>query len=486
MSEGRWARGILWVTAAAGAVFAGWHALQAPPLPVPKHPYREVTRCASGPLDWDLVDANGDDHPDVIILCEEELLVASGLNGDTLWRQDLQRPFPGSFAAPQYLKLNDGHGGTGGVIVVEYPKDLVSFDAVTGRRLWSIALRRVHPSIMFHGDCLVVRDFAGYEDAFSARTGEPCAPPPDRRLRFEKPSDRFARVETTRGEGDERIVTLLRGDEKLWAVSCGSNCGAQRLVGAVLVRNWDDGCMCILNISRGQVTWVLKPQDLQWQIESMPPYLIAWRPVEPGASPPGRPVLEVFDSTSFRTRWRSDPDEPEAVWELTDHCEPTLPDTSESPLPQTCTDAVDGPCATGITPRAATGPDDVVIRMERTQCFGDCPSYVVSIFADGRVRYEGRSVDGRPDAQLAPGQLDELVRQLRGNGFFDLCNAKKQEVSHFPSMSIELWDGTHVKRVEAYLGNWRETEALRDLGDMIDHTVALDRPRLGPLSTSSL
>jgi hypothetical protein len=197
-------------------------------------------------------------------------------------------------------------------------------------------------------------------------------------------------------------------------------------------------------------------------------------------------VLEVFDATSFQTRWRSDPDAPEAVWELTDRCEPTPPDTSESPLPLTRTDGVGGPCATGITRRVANGQDDVVIRLERSPCFGDCPSYVVSIFANGRVRYEGRSVDGRPDAQLAPEQVDELVRQLRDNGFFDLCNLTEQRVSHFPSMSIELWDGPHAKRVEAYLGNWFETVALREFGALIDHTVALDRPQLGPRSTSSL
>src|SRR5688500_17711744 len=97
MSFGVWAKRLLAMTAATGlvmnaaaaAVVAGWYLLQPPPLPLPLHPYRDVTQCASGPVELALLDADGDDHPDIAILCEEELLVASGLNGDTLWRQDL-------------------------------------------------------------------------------------------------------------------------------------------------------------------------------------------------------------------------------------------------------------------------------------------------------------------------------------------------------------------------------------------------------------
>ena len=113
--------------ATVGTAMAGWHLLEVTPLPLPVHPvypYRDASRCASGPLDWALVDADGDDHLDIVILCEEELLVASGLNGDTLWRQDLPRPFPGSFAAPRTLEINGGDVRTGDVIVVEYPKEL--------------------------------------------------------------------------------------------------------------------------------------------------------------------------------------------------------------------------------------------------------------------------------------------------------------------------------------------------------------------------
>ncbi len=32
---------------------------------------------------------------------------------------------------------------------------------------------------------------------------------------------------------------------------------------------------------------------------------------------------------------------------------------------------------------------DVVITLERTQCFGSCPVYKLTVYGDGRVVYEG-------------------------------------------------------------------------------------------------
>lgn len=476
-----WTNLLIAVNAAAAAIVAWCLLVPAPAAPMPVHPYREVTRCASGPRDWKLFDADGDGRPDIVILCEEELLVASGLNGETLWRQDLPRPFAGSYHAAQSLEMNEPYlGGKGDVIVVEYPKEVMSFDAATGRRLWSRSLSRLDPFASFDGDCFVAHNHREVpDDLFAARTGEPCTPPPPRPRRPDAPPGRFAKLGY-----DHDGVVLSRGDEILWTSPCESSCSAERFPGGILVTGWEERCMRILNLSRGEVTRVLKPQDAGWRIETLSPYLIAWRPLDPDAFPAGRPVLEVFDTTSFRTLWRSDPDAPETSWELADYCEPTLPDTRESPLPLTSTDVQEGPCATGVARRAATGKDDVVLRFERSRCYGDCPSYVVTIMADGTIHYEGRSVDGWPDQHLSPGQLSDLVRQFVDNGFFEFCDMTKQEVRHFPTMVLELWDGARVKRVEAYLGNWEETAALRELGDFVDELVAIGHTRGGPASTS--
>ena len=40
-------------------------------------------------------------------------------------------------------------------------------------------------------------------------------------------------------------------------------------------------------------------------------------------------------------------------------------------------------------PEREPHPSDVVIRLERTACFGECPVYSVAIDGDGNVVYEG-------------------------------------------------------------------------------------------------
>jgi len=478
--SGAWAKLLYGVNAAAAAIVAWCYLVPAPPLPTPLHPYREVSRCASGPLDWKLFDANGDDRLDIVILCEEELLVASGLNGDTLWRQDLPRPFAGSFGRLRRLHTEGSPVMKGGVIVVEFPKGFMSFEAATGRMLLSESVDHIDPKIDIEGDCLIVKDGDAPSRSISARTGEPCTAP--ERPRAERgPTGRVARVETGSRE-DQPDLTLARGEEELWTATCDSSCGAQVTPGGVLVEGQLGArCKRILNLARGQVTRVLKPQDLEWTLESLPPYLIAWRPLDPGPSRANRPVLEVFDAASFRTRWRSDPDAPEAFWELTDHCEPTLPDTHDSPIPLSSTDVVDAPCATGISPRDATGTDDVVFSLQRGAVPNICFVYEVSILADGRVHYEGPCMDGVADLQLPEGRLDELIHQFHANRFFDLCDATRHIGFDGGRMILEFWDGTHVKRVEADLIHWDETAALREFGDIIEEAIALKhflpRPR---------
>jgi hypothetical protein len=469
MIERVWASLLFAINFAAAAIVAWCYLVPAPALPAPLRPYREVSRCASGPLDWRLFDANGDDRPDIVILCEEELLVASGLNGDTLWRQDLPWPFAGSFGAFRWLHTEGSPVLKGGVIVVEFPKGFMSFDAATGRTLLSESVAHIHPEIDLEGDCLIVKDGDAPSRTISARSGEPCTvserPPVER-----KPTGRFARVEHD-GRDGHHTLTLERGGEELWTASCDSVCSAQVTPGGVLAAGrLGDRCMRILNFARGQVVRVLKPQDEPWTLESLPPYLVAWRPLYLGPSRTSRPVLEVFDATSFRTLWRSEPDGPEAIWVPTDHCEPSLPDTSESPLPLTSTDVVDGPCVTGIAPRAATGKDDVVLRLERT-----APIYQVTILADGRVHYDGKSVDGAADQQLTMQQLDALTRSFRENRFFDLCDATITTAFDTSRMTVHFWDGTHVKRVEADWANRDQTAALGEFGDMIDEAVAIEQ-----------
>jgi len=78
-------------------------------------------------------------------------------------------------------------------------------------------------------------------------------------------------------------------------------------------------------------------------------------------------------------------------------------------------------------------PADTTITLERGRCFGPCPSYRVSLFADGRVAFEslGGSYPHEGDAALVPdagaATIDAsavlaLMNRIRAAGFFDMAD----------------------------------------------------------------
>jgi hypothetical protein len=63
------------------------------------------------------------------------------------------------------------------------------------------------------------------------------------------------------------------------------------------------------------------------------------------------------------------------------------------------------------------------ITLERTVCFGVCPSYRVQVFSDGRVEYEGKQfvkVRGKRTKRLASAQMNALRAELASSRYFEL------------------------------------------------------------------
>ena len=66
---------------------------------------------------------------------------------------------------------------------------------------------------------------------------------------------------------------------------------------------------------------------------------------------------------------------------------------------------------------------DVVITLERSQCYGSCPAYKLSIYGDGRVVYQGQShvrVKGMQTAQISADRVRELVQAFDAAGFYSM------------------------------------------------------------------
>jgi hypothetical protein len=130
-------------------------------------------------------------------------------------------------------------------------------------------------------------------------------------------------------------------------------------------------------------------------------------------------------------------------------------------------------------PTAATtanGAARVVATLERTACFGTCPMYRLTIYADGRVDWDGRGfvkVKGKAGAHLTPAALAELRRAFAAAGYFELRGPFDcYEVTDNPSANLSYDDGRRTRTIQHYYGcSTKGVAALTTLEDRIDEIV---------------
>ena len=141
-------------------------------------------------------------------------------------------------------------------------------------------------------------------------------------------------------------------------------------------------------------------------------------------------------------------------------------------------------------------PDDTLITLERTQCFGECPVYSVSIDARGNVVYQGKEfvrVAGRRTAQIAPARVAAILQAAERLRFFTLDDQYRFTrnpdgstgiASDLPTTLVTIRSGGRSKRVEDYDGappGLKELEQLIDVEAGSRRWVSLDAATLDEL-----
>jgi hypothetical protein len=107
-------------------------------------------------------------------------------------------------------------------------------------------------------------------------------------------------------------------------------------------------------------------------------------------------------------------------------------------------------------------PTDLVITLERTRCYGFCPSYVLKISANGKVTYEGRAsvkLVGSAEASISQEKLRALITAFEKINYFDLKAAYetpndgcKDWVTDGPTAITSLTINGRSKSVRHYSG----------------------------------
>lgn len=107
-------------------------------------------------------------------------------------------------------------------------------------------------------------------------------------------------------------------------------------------------------------------------------------------------------------------------------------------------------------------PADTMIRLERTDCFFTCQAYVVTIWADGLVTFEGKAnvrVIGKAQTRIAVEKVRELVAMFLKTKYFSLrdqynraedgCRINNGDTA---SAITSIVIGGRAKSVNRYLG----------------------------------
>lgn len=110
---------------------------------------------------------------------------------------------------------------------------------------------------------------------------------------------------------------------------------------------------------------------------------------------------------------------------------------------------------------------DTLLTLDRSPCFGTCPSYHLTVFEDGRVVYAGRSyvaVEDTVRAQISEAKVERLAEQFRAADFFSYRRSYTGEpecslrATDHPTVRTSFrWEGQR-QRVQHYHGCYAQQQ----------------------------
>lgn len=125
--------------------------------------------------------------------------------------------------------------------------------------------------------------------------------------------------------------------------------------------------------------------------------------------------------------------------------------------------------------------------LERTGCFGACPSYSIEVHGDGTVFYNGNgyvAVLGHHSGQVSEQAVLSMLDAFRAADFFSLRNSYREGVTDNPTFTTSIQFDDHSKKVIDYVG--REVgmpAAVTRLEDTIDRVADSERWTKGDSGT---
>lgn len=118
---------------------------------------------------------------------------------------------------------------------------------------------------------------------------------------------------------------------------------------------------------------------------------------------------------------------------------------------------------------------DTLLKMERTICFGTCPSYTLSILQNGDVTFNGREFvehKGEATGEISQENLDVLIQKIRDSHFMEIPSNPECEsrMTDHPSVFLTIWLADKQHSITHYQGckGFQYEKKLYDLEETID------------------
>ena len=99
--------------------------------------------------------------------------------------------------------------------------------------------------------------------------------------------------------------------------------------------------------------------------------------------------------------------------------------------------------------------ENLEISLDRSSCYGGCPSYVVKVSGDGNVSYcgfTGVEEQGKRTHQINPDDVRSLYDQILAAGFFNLDDEYFANITDGPSYHVSVFVDGQTKAVRDYYG----------------------------------
>ena len=131
--------------------------------------------------------------------------------------------------------------------------------------------------------------------------------------------------------------------------------------------------------------------------------------------------------------------------------------------------ACDAQKSVSKTPKPATTPnrvakqDSAVITISRTPCYGKCPAYSMSVFANGKVTFEGQrdvSKIGLYTKSIGADSVTALVKKFEDANVWHMEDTYPNIATDLPTTIVSYRKGSKYKMVK---GIYKAPDSLLDI-----------------------